>query len=78
MGWSVTGGSWASAAGRGRTCGDDAEREDVKPFLDAGYTERQVLELVLAAAVKTISNYTNHLFDTPLDAPFRPREWKAV
>jgi len=25
---------------------------------------------VLAIAVKTISNYTNHLFDTPVDAAF--------
>lgn len=52
--------------------------EDVQPFLDAGYSERQVLELVLAAAVKTISNYTNHLFETPVDAQFRAREWKAA
>jgi len=51
--------------------------EDVKPFLEAGYTERQVLEIVLAVAVKTISNYANHLFETPVDAPFRAREWKA-
>jgi uncharacterized peroxidase-related enzyme len=52
--------------------------EEVQTFLDAGYTERQVLELVLAAAVKTISNYTNHLFETPVDAPFRARGWKAA
>ncbi len=52
--------------------------EDVRAFLDAGYSERQVLELVLAVAVKTISNYTNHLFDTPVDAPFKAREWKAA
>jgi uncharacterized peroxidase-related enzyme len=51
---------------------------DVQAFLDAGYSERQVLDLVLAVAVKTISNYTNHLFDTPVDASFKAREWKAA
>ncbi len=51
--------------------------EVVKAFLDAGFTEQQVLEVVLAVAVKTISNYANHLFDTPVDAPFKAREWKA-
>jgi uncharacterized peroxidase-related enzyme len=51
--------------------------EDVKPFLDAGYTERQILEIVLALSVKIISNYVNHLFETPVDAQFKAREWKA-
>ncbi len=51
--------------------------EEVKAFLDAGYAERQVLELVLAVSVKTISNYVNHLFETPVDGPFKAREWKA-
>ena len=50
---------------------------DVEAFLAAGYSERQVLELVLAVSVKTISNYVNHIFGTPVDAPFRSREWKA-
>jgi uncharacterized peroxidase-related enzyme len=50
--------------------------ESVKRFLSAGYTENQVLEIVLAVSVKTISNYVNHLFDTPVDAPFKAREWK--
>jgi uncharacterized peroxidase-related enzyme len=51
-------------------------RRDVEAFLAAGFTEKQVLDVVLAIAVKTISNYTNHLFDTPVDAAFRAREWK--
>jgi uncharacterized peroxidase-related enzyme len=48
---------------------------EVEAFLAAGYAERQVLEIVLAIAVKTISNYTNHLFATPLDRPFERRAW---
>jgi uncharacterized peroxidase-related enzyme len=54
------------------------EREDVEAFLDAGYQERHVLEIVLAIAVKTISNYSNHLFETEIDAPFAQRAWQAV
>lgn len=47
-------------------------------FLAAGYTQRHVLEVVLAIAFKTISNYTNHLVATPLDEAFQPVAWSAV
>lgn len=40
-------------------------------FFDAGYGNRQLLEIVLGLAQKTISNYTNHLADTPVDEPFK-------
>lgn len=43
---------------------------EIKEFLQAGYKEEQILEVVLAIAVKTISNYTNHLFSTPIDSAF--------
>jgi uncharacterized peroxidase-related enzyme len=52
------------------------DRQDVEPFLAAGYSEKQILDVVLSIAVKTISNYTNHLFETPVDAAFKAREWK--
>lgn len=45
-------------------------------FLAAGYSERHILEVVLALAVKTISNYANHLFHTPVDPVFAGRQWK--
>ncbi|MHB1214764.1 MAG: carboxymuconolactone decarboxylase family protein [Thiobacillus sp.] len=48
---------------------------DVNAFLAAGYSERQVLEVVLAIAVKTLSNYANHLFHTPVDDIFAGRTW---
>ena len=48
-------------------------RAAVEAFLAAGYGERQVLEIVLAIAVKTLSNYANHLFHTPLDEMFAGR-----
>ncbi|MER0509129.1 MULTISPECIES: carboxymuconolactone decarboxylase family protein [Aeromonas] len=39
-------------------------------FLAAGYSDILVLQIVLAAAVKTLSNYTNHLCKTELDDKF--------
>lgn len=47
----------------------------VAAFLASGYTERHILEIVLAISVKTLSNYSNHLFHTPLDAVFEGRRW---
>ncbi|MGF1600275.1 MAG: carboxymuconolactone decarboxylase family protein [Acidimicrobiales bacterium] len=46
-------------------------------FLAAGFTETDVLQVLLAIAVKTISNYTNHLFHTPVDAVFAQRAWEG-
>lgn len=54
-----------------------ADEADVAAFVAAGYTETQVLELVLAVAVKTISNWSNHLFATPVDDAFASRAWSA-
>lgn len=52
-------------------------RAEVGAFLKAGYTEQQILEVVLAIAVKTLSNYANHLFHTPLDPMFEARRWTS-
>lgn len=50
-------------------------RNDVLAFLAAGYSERHILEVILAISVKTLSNYTNHNFHTPVDAAFASRAW---
>lgn len=50
----------------------------VDDFLSAGYSEKQLLDIVLAISVKTLSNYTNHLFNTPIDKAFKAREFKAA
>lgn len=51
------------------------KKADVQSFLAAGYSEQQILEIVLAISVKTLSNYANHLFHTPLDPVFEARRW---
>jgi len=50
-------------------------RAAAEVFLAAGFSERHMLEIVLAMAVKTISNISNHLFHTPLDPVFSARRW---
>jgi uncharacterized peroxidase-related enzyme len=42
----------------------------VQAFLAAGYTERDLLYIVLAIAVKTLSNFSNHAFATEVDEKF--------
>lgn len=49
----------------------------VKNFLDAGYAQAQLLEVILGVGMKTLSNYTNHIAKTPLDEAFKPVEWTA-
>ena len=47
----------------------------VERFLAAGFTEQQVLEVILAISAKTLSNYTNHLAATPLDPFMTATAW---
>jgi uncharacterized peroxidase-related enzyme len=48
---------------------------DTRAFLSAGYARTQILEVVLGIGMKTLSNYTNHIADTPLDQPFAKASW---
>lgn len=58
---------------RGRPC-----KTEVAAFIATGYTEAHVLSILLAISVKVLSNYANHLFETPLDDMFKAREWHAA
>lgn len=51
---------------------------DVSAFKTAGYSEKNILGIILAISVKTLSNYTNHIFHTPVDAAFAGRFWKVA
>jgi alkylhydroperoxidase family enzyme len=50
-------------------------QEELQAFYAAGYEERQVLEVILGLSQKVISNYTNHIANTPVDAPFQKFAW---
>ena len=49
---------------------------EVDDFLATGYTEAHVLGIVAGIAVKTLSNYSNHLTNPLVDVPFAGRIWK--
>ena len=46
------------------------KQETIEAFLSAGYRKEQVMELLLGVALKTISNYLDHISPTPLDKAF--------
>lgn len=45
-------------------------------FITAGFSRAQVLEVVLGVTLKTLSNYTNHIIETPLDTAFQAEAWE--
>ncbi|MEO1009314.1 MAG: carboxymuconolactone decarboxylase family protein [Planctomycetota bacterium] len=47
-------------------------KDATEAFFAAGYGTKQALEVVVGLATKVLSNYTNALAGTPLDAPFVP------
>lgn len=52
--------------------------EEKAAFLEAGYTKQNILEVILVIGMKTLSNYTNHIAETPLDAAFEPAKWQKA
>jgi AhpD family alkylhydroperoxidase len=54
-----------------------AGSQELKDFFAAGYTQQHALDVILGVSMKTLSNYTNHLTDTPLDAAFASEVWQA-
>jgi uncharacterized peroxidase-related enzyme len=47
-----------------------ASRAAIDDFLAVGYTKTQVMELLMAVALKTISNYLDHINPVTIDAAF--------
>ena len=52
-------------------------QDELNQFISAGYTQQAVLDVLVGVAMKTISNYTNHIAKTPLDSQFKANEWVA-
>ena len=42
----------------------------LQKFYQAGYSQEHVLEVILAISFKTLSNFINHINDTPIDSQF--------
>ncbi|MFQ3251080.1 MAG: alkylhydroperoxidase family enzyme [Glaciecola sp.] len=45
--------------------------EQIEKFFEAGYGKQQLLEIILGLSQKVMSNYTNHLAETPVDEAFQ-------
>lgn len=53
----------------------NATDAQLEAFYTAGYTSKQVLEIILGLSQKVISNYVNHVAKTPVDDMFKPFAW---
>jgi len=51
---------------------------EVQAFLDAGFEERNILEVILGVAQKVMSNFTNHFAGTPVDQVFQKFAWQKA
>jgi len=45
--------------------------EELQAFFDAGYSEAQVQDVIVGIGMKTLSNYNNHIAETPVDEQFK-------
>ena len=52
--------------------GDDV----LNAFFAAGYQQKHVLEVILVLSQKVMSNYVNHVANTPVDAPYKAFAWE--
>lgn len=46
-------------------------------FLAAGFSKAQVLEVITGVALKTLSNYANHVLETPVNEQFKAEVWEG-
>lgn len=49
-----------------------ARQETIQNFIAVGYRKEQVIELLVGIALKTVSNYLDHLSPIPVDQAFAP------
>ncbi len=50
--------------------------DETRAFFDAGFEENHLMDIVLALAVKTLSNYSNHINQPELDEAFASHKWE--
>lgn len=54
----------------------NVSQEEINEFLNAGYSEINVLGIIAGIAIKTMSNYSNHITNPAIDDTFAGRIWK--
>lgn len=50
-------------------------KADLDAFIQAGYGTRQMMEVILIVSQKVMSNYINHMAETPVDTAFAKFAW---
>ncbi|MFM0739346.1 carboxymuconolactone decarboxylase family protein [Paraburkholderia xenovorans] len=53
------------------------DEQDVSRFIEAGFREDQVLEVLAVLAASTITNYAGNIARPPVEAPFDAHRWSA-
>lgn len=56
----------------------EVNSEDLNAFYEAGYERSHVLEVILVLSQKVMSNYINHIAETPIDEPFQKFAWEKA
>lgn len=54
----------------------EVSAEELEAFYAAGYGQKQVLEIILGLSQKVMSNYVNHIAETPTDGVFQKFAWQ--
>lgn len=55
-----------------------ANEAEINAFLDAGYSRAQIFDALVGVGMKTLSNYTNHITEIPLDTAFQAQAWRKA
>jgi len=50
--------------------------DELDAFLAAGYEKKHILDVITIISMKTLSNYVNHISQTPLDDAFSTFQWQ--
>lgn len=51
--------------------------EDIQTFLDAGFTQAQIMEVLVGVSQATLASLVHHMAGTPLDEGFQAQAWAA-
>lgn len=68
---------WAFTAAVVQQRGWVRSTPELERFIAAGYTKEQALEVILGVTEKILSNYANHLLQSPLNPAFESERWTA-
>jgi uncharacterized peroxidase-related enzyme len=53
----------------------EVSAEDIRTFLDAGFTQPQLLEVLIGVSQATLASMVHHMAKTPLDEGFQSQAW---